>query len=106
MKINRKSFFAFAISLLAFMPGARAQYTWRVAHAAYQDTLRYNFSCVSCAGENCTAAGRVWDRSLTPVRIMFFRSTDGGITWNKQDPGLRIEKSTGEENIWNIQQID
>jgi len=95
------------LTCLTLVSGTRAQqYSWKITHYASLDTLLYSFTAISCTGENCTAAGLVIGQRLTPVRIMFFRSSDGGLTWTEQDPGLPVEKSTVQNSISAIQQID
>ncbi|HET6400783.1 MAG TPA: T9SS type A sorting domain-containing protein [Candidatus Kapabacteria bacterium] len=110
---SRKTIIFVALAYLAFVPGARAQqYGWRITHPAFVPipgsnvSYRYGFTSVDCYGEVCTAAGNVNGTAFTGTHLMFFRSTNGGLTWADQDPDLPSAKGNDEDGITKVQQID
>lgn len=109
--LKRIIFTAFAC--LAFVPGMRAQqYRWSLSHPGVVPipgstaSYVYSFSAVDCYGEVCTAAGTIGGSAFTGTHLMFFRSTNGGLTWADQDPDLQSSMSTEEYVIQKVQQID
>ena len=104
-----KTFLIIALACLAIPPGARAQYyNWQITHQGLDSGFRYVFTAIDCYGEVCTAAGEKQSTSSPPYTntIMFFRSTDGGLTWAEQDPGLPVTESSATNYIQQVQQID
>ena len=105
-------FFALVLSCLTISSGTRAQLAshWHTTHSDHNGQFRYAFTALSSAGEECTAAGLVIDDSMVgdgpAIRIMFFRSHDGGLTWIEQDPGLPREFGQNQNEISVVQQID
>ncbi len=91
---------------ITFLQGAKAQYIWRVSHPAEYLNFKYSISALSCNGYNCTATGLVSDISRHTVKIIFFRSEDGGKTWIEQDPHLPIQVAQNQNQFIAIQQID
>jgi Secretion system C-terminal sorting domain/Photosynthesis system II assembly factor YCF48 len=105
-----KTFFIAAIVSLTFVSGSRAQeYEWHITYPpADSSSYAYFFHAVDCYGEVCTAVGRkrlVINHHETST-LLCFRSTDGGETWNEQNPGLPLEEADNEAQLNNIQQID
>ena len=105
----------FALLLcLTISSGARAQYHWTITHPSQIGSTRYSFLSVSCRGNCCTAAGFVIDSLGEEVNhfvrrawnIMLFRSNDAGLTWAEQDPHLAPYKSSNQNMLNKIQQID
>jgi Secretion system C-terminal sorting domain len=103
--------FTMFLACLTIASGTRAQqYVWHFTHSD-RDTgsLFYSFSSVDCASSVCTAAGSTIDtsRNVTyPYKLLFFRSTDGGLTWIDQDPGLPLLRGNDDNVISKVQQID
>ena len=99
-----------ALLCLTFASGTRAQLRWHVTHNKNVPPYVYTFDAVSSYGETCTATGLIWDTTIhsriNSVRIMLFRSTDGGETWTEQDPGLPRERSNALNQLTVVQQID
>ncbi len=91
--------------LLLTSAGVEAQYHWHRTHSEQDTAYYYSFSCISCFGDVCTAACEASTKPNFRLKILFLRSTDGGLTWNNQDPGLPRPK-TSTQNIHQIQQID
>lgn len=84
----------------------RAQYLWKITHNDHDKNFRYSFTSVSCQGNQCTAAGlKIGDDSYH-IKIIFFRSTDGGQSWLEQDPGLPYQLGQNQNYISQLQQID
>ncbi len=107
---NPKAFFIAAIAYLTISSGTRAQeYEWHITYPPVDSSsYAYFFHAVDCFGEVCTAVGRkrlVINHHETST-LLCFRSTDGGETWNEQNPGLPIEGADNEAQLNNIQQID
>ncbi len=112
---NLKQFCLVALACLTFASGARAQsfasgsnaqYRWRAVHPSRVGDRSFAFTALSCKGETCSAAALVVDHSQAPwsIRIIFFRSVDGGQSWVEQDAGLQL--TTTNMQIRDIQQID
>ncbi len=85
----------------------QAQFLWQIEHTDNNGRYYYAFDAISCSGDNCTASGQVIDTIDQSITVMFWRSSDGGITWNMQDPGLPLSYDLRNRNHFNvIQQID
>ncbi len=85
-----KFIIAAALSCLAFVPGARAQYRWHVVlpdHPDQTDTSYRGIASISCSGENCTATEVIWSRSVSDSNVIL-HSGDGGLTWDAVDGGI------------------
>jgi hypothetical protein len=106
---NLKAFLITALVCLAITPGAREQhYNWQITHQGLDSNYRYVFTAIDCFGEVCTAAGEKQNTSKLPFTntIMFFRSTNGGVTWAEQDPGLPVTETSDPNFIQQVEQID
>jgi hypothetical protein len=110
---NLKPFFYTVLACLAISTGARAQaYVWQITQPGIipipgsNVSLHYGFNRVDCYGEVCIAAGQVSGTAFTGNHLMFFRSTNGGLTWAAQDPDLPSVKGTDQDEIFRVQQID
>jgi photosystem II stability/assembly factor-like uncharacterized protein len=101
-------FAGLCLALLIISSRAQAQYRWHIMHSDYDGKVYYSFTSVSCSGDNCTAAALIFDATSTPktVKIVLYRSNDGGQTWTMQDPGLPLQRSQSQNQITKIQQID
>jgi photosystem II stability/assembly factor-like uncharacterized protein len=107
-----KGQFVMMFAVLMFSSGLRAQpYKWHLTHDGNgPGTTYYSFDYLDCVANVCTAAGSIVDTSNNfasdRIKLMFFRSTDGGESWTDQDPHL----PPFEENLSNwwskVQQID
>ncbi len=90
---------------------SHAQFHVDVTMPANDKDYIYEFESVSCNGKNCTASARLdeLDSSGNSLHlgydIVFFRSTDGGLTWKKQDPGFPKQGFTNY-TFNQVQQID
>lgn len=105
-----KTFFYSVLACLAFAPGIRGQYRWRITHPATDSGYTYHFNSVDCAGEVCTAVGvkEVPGKQQGTLRynMMCFRSTDGGASWKEQDPGMPHNEFGNAAQLLQIQQLD
>ncbi|MDP4219659.1 MAG: YCF48-related protein [Bacteroidota bacterium] len=107
VKINIKLVIIFITLAPMFCTlGARAQLSWQITHLASDWRFSYTFNAVSCNGEDCTATGLIRDALTDKVRIIFWRSDDGGSTWEIQDPELPFELGDNQNQCIAIQQID
>jgi hypothetical protein len=106
-----RAFLLIAIAGLMSASGLRAQYRWYVTQYGWNGNYSYSFRAIDCSGQVCIAAAirtntsiRTTDRNVA----LFFRSTDAGLTWTQQDPGLPHEQT--DNNIaymlHGVQQID
>ncbi|MDP4200255.1 MAG: T9SS type A sorting domain-containing protein [Bacteroidota bacterium] len=94
---------------LTISSGLRAQYRWHISHSGRDAQSIFHFNIVSCAGEVCTATGVKRDTTLKTIdrnRVLFFRSTDAGLNWIEQDPGLPHFQSDDPNPVYSLQQID
>jgi hypothetical protein len=82
-----------------------AQISWQLTDSGTTQGTKY-LTSLSCAGSQCTATGYVY--SLSPpykTALFFMRSTDGGLTWKKQESPL--EQIVGDYRILlQVQQFD
>src|ERR1700722_6769731 len=70
--------------------GLRAQYRWYVTQYGSNGNYSYDFEAIDCSGQVCLAAAKRTDTSIRTTDrnvVIFFRSTDAGLTWAQQDPG-------------------
>ncbi len=105
---NPKTFFIVAIACLTFVSGARAQeYEWHITYPPHDsDQYVYNFYDVDCYGEVCTAVGTHLIGGTQDIYVdLCFRSTDDGLTWIEQDPGLPRDIGYNH-SLRKIQQLD
>ncbi len=87
--------------------GARAQFLWHVTHNERDFQYQYYFSALSCSGDNCIAAGLLTDYIRDNTGIRFWQSTDGGVTWKIEDPGIPQEIANNQIQYPRVvQQID
>src|ERR1035441_2303614 len=97
------------LSWLAFVPATKAQFLCDIKEPASVGDTENDFNCISCNGNNCTAALNVFVSSIAypnpNTTIGFMRSNDGGRTWAFQNPGLPGEVLQGGF-IRVVQQID
>ncbi len=77
--------------LIIKTPSANAQFPWQVTHTDSDWRYQYNLTSLSCAGNVCTATGLLIDHLSSQIKMMFWRSTNSGLTWVMQDPGLPYE---------------
>ncbi len=107
----------YRISILVFLACLMAtsdlwaQYRFRITHLDTVGAFSYGFFAVDCSGDVCTAAGLRIDYSIPDgtdgrYKLMFYRSTNDGHTWNEQDPGLAATGAHSYFNIQRVQQID
>ena len=103
----RKLTFAFFFGL-ALMGGSQCawgQYHWKVTHVASNPPDIYLFGGLSSYGDVCTASCIIEDTTAYTFQVMFYRSTDAGLTWVEQNPHLPI--LPGVNNLrYSVQQID
>jgi hypothetical protein len=66
----------------------RAQYRWHTVAPNRVDIHQFAYSCVSCAGDNCTATGLTFDyypgelpSQMSPDMCLALTSSDGGRHW-------------------------
>jgi photosystem II stability/assembly factor-like uncharacterized protein len=108
--MNKRIVFFYAFALLTFCSGARAQFVWQTSKTDNDWRYDYRFTSLSCNGDNCTATVGVWDKLKLANYDIFLRTTDGGFTWETQDPLLPAKFGTsgkGQQSILKkIQQID
>jgi len=112
--MNRVKDISFLISLLAwlaFAPATMAQYRCQVRVPATHGPIQNYFVAFSNFGGYCTAGTLENADTLGPngtaiVRIIFQHSTDGGMTWQRQDPGLPIRYVDNQYQLRAIDQID
>jgi photosystem II stability/assembly factor-like uncharacterized protein len=96
------------LSWLAFTPAAKAQYHCSVRLPGAYGPIGNYFLAFATSGNYCTAAFLENDDTLNPhnapapVRLIFHHSTDGGQTWQRQDPGRWIPY----DNYSYVQAID
>ncbi len=93
-------------SLLLVNSDAEAQFYWQTRQKDYDWRYDYNFQALSCDGKNCTVAGMVTDNLKDVQSLMFWRSTDGGMTWGMQDPDFSAIDGGHSNWFLGIQQID
>ncbi len=88
--------------------GARAQFLWKVEQSDNDWRYQNGFQALNCKGDNCTAAGSVFDFLSNSQMMMLWRSTDGGSTWHIQNPNLPyFHDASGNTNLFiQVQQID
>jgi photosystem II stability/assembly factor-like uncharacterized protein len=96
------------LSWLAFAPATEAQYVCQVRVPATHGPIQNAFIAFSSKGNYCTAAtlenaDTFGIHGMTTVRIIFQHSTDGGWTWQRQDPGLPQRLV---DNIYDLRAID
>ncbi|MEP7234018.1 MAG: T9SS type A sorting domain-containing protein [Ignavibacteriota bacterium] len=96
-----------AVALPNLVSGVRAQFLWE--SIAPDADWRYSSGIedLSCDGNNCSTTGMSWDKLKRIYINLIRRSTDGGISWILQDPGLpwSLGSNTASE-LYRIQQID
>ncbi len=63
-------------------------------------------TALSCYGNNCTAAGRIQMRDSPWVRLIVYRSNDGGRSWHEQSLNLQYKPRVTDWAIKEVQQID
>ncbi len=86
---------------------AESQYLWHVVHTDFDGTLYYAFDAISCAGNNCTVCGSIIDPLQPVVTRMFWRSIDGGVSWQMQNPGIASYPDLKHKHYFTtIQEID
>jgi photosystem II stability/assembly factor-like uncharacterized protein len=102
-----------ALSLLIFSSGAGAQITWKIKHSDTWKTAdsvvdsSICFTSVSCSGNNCTAAAIVISGQYNDIkRITFYRSNDGGLSWDEQIFKTSLPAFITNFGLTKIQQID
>src|SRR5579872_5659749 len=107
-----KSIFV-ALMLLAVSSEARAQIIWKLKHSDAWNAPDLSidssicFTSVSCSGNNCTAAAiNIKGQNNDIKRITFYRSWDGGISWNEQPTNVSLSPILTNAGITAIQQID
>jgi photosystem II stability/assembly factor-like uncharacterized protein len=83
-----------------FLAEAHGQWLWNITQEPAGDGATEILS-LSCAGQNCIACVLAGDTG----GHFFERSTDGGQTWNFQDPGVGAHVN-GARNINEVFQID
>ncbi len=92
---------------MQFASGARAQFVWELSQPKENNNrYQYNFSALSCSGDNCTVAGTQRDYITSKLAIIFWHSVDGGSSWTLQDPQLPWEIGDNQNKFYGIQQID
>ena len=92
------------LALLIVTSGARAQFLWKVVLPTESSLQNFNrsYQALSCFGDNCTVAGTVYDS--IGIRIMFWRSGDGGDKWVMYDPHIAAQNLNGVFS--QVEQID
>ncbi|MFI5263765.1 MAG: T9SS type A sorting domain-containing protein [Candidatus Kapaibacterium sp.] len=93
------------ITVFGSLP-ASAQLEWHVTHTDADWRSEYCFSSISCSGDTCAATGLLIDHLKDRIYMMCWRSTNSGLTWNMQDPGLPFERGQNQNQLRLIQQID
>ena len=84
-----------------------AQFLWHLDHTDFDGRYNYCFDAISCYHNICTVAGRLVDNDKKHVYQVFWRSTDGGISWTVQNTGFLSESDLRNVNyVSSIQQID
>jgi len=101
--------------LLAFKSEALAQILWKhvtsdvwINPQTQEVDSSICFTALSCYGDNCTAAAILFNYPINPVgRIAFYRSNNGGLSWNEQPQNLPNEPpDITNWGMTRIQQID
>jgi len=97
-------------ALMMLQQGASAQFLWQVQHSDFDGRYYYAFDAVSSSGNNYTVAGELFDTVNQKIIRMCWRSNDGGLIWQMQDPKLPPYSGTlppfGFKYFSTIQQID
>ncbi len=94
--------------LLASAITAEAQPYWHIVRPKSDGQKLYSFTALSSYGEDVVAAALVLDKTdpLDRSDILILHSTDAGISWIEQDPGLPAEQGMGGKFIKALQIID
>jgi len=106
MSIKILRYFLVIFALATFVTCAKAQFLWQETHVGSDWRYEYSFTALSCKESNCTAAGILVDWLKWEIRLVFWRSNDGGATWNMQDPELPLRAGQNSNQFFAIQQID
>jgi photosystem II stability/assembly factor-like uncharacterized protein len=95
MIINNRSNYVMRAILLALMIfchcESRSQIRLEVLRDEFRDDKQYEYKSIDCSDKNnCTAVCREYnpDSVLRPYKVMIERTTDGGVTWQFQEPGI------------------
>jgi len=91
--------------LLFIATRASAQLSWNVTYTNEDSSYYYSFTSISCIRNICTVASIATNKNTLLRTVIFFRSIDGGLMWERQDPGLRRRKES-QDNFTSIEQID
>ncbi|MEP7234615.1 MAG: T9SS type A sorting domain-containing protein [Ignavibacteriota bacterium] len=97
-----------AVFLLLVSPiTAFSQYTWKLQHSDFDGRYYYCFDAISCHGNTCITAGRLVDNLRQRIYSVFWRSVDGGRTWNMQDPQLPFDTNFKNQKVFSaVTQLD
>lgn len=88
------------------LQSASGQLEWHVTHTDRDWRHDFYFSALDCSGDTCIAAGQVMDYLKSRDYWMCWRSTNSGLTWNMQDPGLPYLRGQDLRSFRGVQQID
>ncbi len=101
MQRNLRTLFLIAGCLCHLLVAeAKAQWLWQVEQYPNDDGTPVLYS-LSCAGNNCTLC-----EIPEPPYFYFERTTDGGLTWTQQDPGIGNKDGDNNNLVKAVQQID
>jgi photosystem II stability/assembly factor-like uncharacterized protein len=92
---NIRSSIILAGILTFSIPALGQHIAWLPANVVQHIPARhYDYTALDALGEIVTAAASVYDTVSRRHVLLFVRSTDGGITWIEQDPGLSHKTQT------------
>ncbi len=95
------------ITLFFFPVAAQSQFLWNTVHTDYDGRYYYCFDAISSSVNVCTAAGILVDNTAERIYMKLWRSTDCGLHWNIQDPGLPVDSNLRVTSYFTkIQQIN
>jgi photosystem II stability/assembly factor-like uncharacterized protein len=89
----------------AFPSGAQCQYTYHIVHSFKIDSNSYHFEAVDCIGNTCVASALKTDSSGN-LSVVFFRSFDGGKSWNEQQTKFDSLPTYADYYLDRLQLID
>jgi len=92
------------LTFLMVSSGARAQFLWKVVLPTESSIHNFNrsYQALSCFGDNCIVVGTMYDS--IGLRVMFWRSGDGGDSWVMEDPHIAAQNLSGVFS--QVEQID
>ncbi|MDP4219658.1 MAG: T9SS type A sorting domain-containing protein [Bacteroidota bacterium] len=93
--------------ILSSASSIHAQFVWHIEHGDQEGRDYFAFDGISCSGNSCTASGEVIDTVAQTITYYLWRSDDGGLTWDIQNPSLPVSSDLrGRMHLNVVQQID